>query len=415
MKTLSRKPSSISSFARSPSSIVTTATAQTDVTTLDVIKTATPPNFSLSSSDPEDFNNDDICSSFVSSSTTSRLSSFLTPSASLTNTEPIPNPRKQKKKQEQSKKNNQTITKKKTLTNNYSAYNQNQTTKPFVVPESFQFEAKDKHEAKMVETSLSFAASATDFAYLHIEAINSSKLQQQQISSTSDKYHSSTFELDMICWKIILKKALSTYLGISGDAIPTDILHIINPSSWALQKYKQRKSIIISSGGNRHFSTWDSHCNNNSNNRNTRYSARARRNRRYLSSTGSESSLSDSAESIFSVSSYTKRFFSSTGEAASSYSQQQQPNNALINSSKNRKQYEDENDDMMEEYDPSIVRNPQVWIRIPEQELTKVWMALSGFSTSIDTGNYGNVNIGVRVIRASKYINSTTGTYRNKW
>lgn len=407
MKTLSKKPSSILSIApsSSSSSIVTAATAQTDATSPVVTKAATELKFSSALSD-QSHNDDDIIGTSFSSTTDSRLSSFLTPSASLTNTDPVPNPRKQNKEQQQqelqSLKKNQLT---KAHLANYSAYSQSQATKPFVVPDSFKFEAKELHEAKMAQTSLSFAASATDFAYLHLEAVNFSK------RPSSDKHHHNIFELDLICWKIILKKALSTYLGISGEAIPTDILNIINPSPWSLQKYKQqkKKNIIPSSRSSnssvynsRYFSIWGDPNSNYNNKRNTRYSARARRNRRYLSYTGSESSLSDSAESIFSVSSYTKRFLSNCSPQSK-------------NSTLNLHQENDTDNSLEEEYDPSIVRNPQVWVRIPEQDLTKVWMALSGFSTSIDTGNYGNITVGVRVIRASKYIFSTTGAYRNKW
>lgn len=61
------------------------------------------------------------------------------------------------------------------------------------------------------------------------------------------------------------------------------------------------------------------------------------------------------------------------------------------------------------------VAKPQVWIRVPEPDLTTVWTALSGFSTSLDTGNYGVIDAGIRVVRASRYLMSTTGPLRNKW
>lgn len=62
-----------------------------------------------------------------------------------------------------------------------------------------------------------------------------------------------------------------------------------------------------------------------------------------------------------------------------------------------------------------LPNKPQVWIRVPEPDLTTVWTALSGFSTSLDTGNYGVIDAGIRVVRASRYLTATTGPLRNKW
>lgn len=61
------------------------------------------------------------------------------------------------------------------------------------------------------------------------------------------------------------------------------------------------------------------------------------------------------------------------------------------------------------------VKSPQVWIRVPETDLTTVWTALSGFTTSLDTGNYGVIDAGIRVVRATRSLMSITGPLRSKW
>lgn len=58
--------------------------------------------------------------------------------------------------------------------------------------------------------------------------------------------------------------------------------------------------------------------------------------------------------------------------------------------------------------------HPQVWIRVPEPDLTTVWTALSGFEAMLDTGNYGVIAAGIRVVRASRYL-TTNGPLRSKW
>lgn len=66
-------------------------------------------------------------------------------------------------------------------------------------------------------------------------------------------------------------------------------------------------------------------------------------------------------------------------------------------------------------FDTTPVETPQVWIRVPETELSNVWAGLSGFTTVLDTGNYGEVEVGIRVLRASRYMMAVTGPLRSKW
>lgn len=238
----------------------------------------------------------------------------------------------------------------------------NSETSPFIVPQSFQFHAA-AHNHQHV---MSFAASPADFAYLHLELISNSSISKPSSSYQLTHKH---IDLDLICWKIIVTKALSQYLGLSGDAVQADIIHIINPQ----HIYNRSKSVIVP----------------------TPVSKRKRPQRRFLPSNGSQSSLSDLSDAEpRSIAHYYRTRRSSTSS------------NTSIKTT-------DSTDDASSSN--STIQNPQVWIRVPEQELTNAWTALSGFVTSIDTGNYGTLNVGIRVIRASRYLSSLTGPLRSKW
>lgn len=285
-------------------------------------------------------------------------------------------------------------------------------TTPFTVPDSFKF-FESNSKATLEHPTMSFVSSTTDFAYLHLELINSCNIPNKY--SNSIKSFNSTsnlkssygmtlnhqhIDLDLICWKIIVTKAMSQYMGVSGEAIPTDIIHIINPQI----RYQRAKSVIGPFPVDR----------------------RRRTQRRYLSSNGSQSSLSDSSDtnneySISGTVVYKNSRSNSFGSFICSASRRGSSgsiSSSHCNNNKN-KNGNSNNSNVMAHDDclssSNLVQNPQVWIRVPEQELTNAWTALSGFATIIDTGNYGTINVGVRVIRASRYLSSITGPLRNKW
>lgn len=277
-------------------------------------------------------------------------------------------------------------------------------TVPFTVPESFQFfDSNINNPNWSHQSSMSFAISSTDYAYLHLEVVcndvspatstfshphsnnpnntastgKSVNTSIASLSKNSDRlstsqslyFNSRSFDLDLICWKVIVTKAMGQHLGISGQAIPTDIIHVLNP--------RYQRSVI---------------------------NKRRRPQRRYLSSTGSQSSLSDSSD-ISPDPSHPSIVYKTRGDSFSKpisrrsstcSSEDDCTNNSLQDSEKQQ-------------------QNPEAWIRVPESELTNAWTALSGFATSIDTGNYGTINVGVRVIRASRYLPSVSGSHRNRW
>lgn len=72
-------------------------------------------------------------------------------------------------------------------------------------------------------------------------------------------------------------------------------------------------------------------------------------------------------------------------------------------------------DQQQQEEQQDLPTSPQVWIRVAEADLTTVWTALSGFRTQLDTGNYGSLKVGIRVVRASRYLVASAGPLKNKW
>lgn len=262
-------------------------------------------------------------------------------------------------------------------------------TTPFVVPSSFQFFASDKHQAPVHHSSMSFAASPTDYAYLHLEVIcaepsapasfSRSRLNSDASFSSTYSHHqpsvNSHIDLDLICWKIIVTKAMSQHLGLSGTAIPTDVIHIINPP-----RYQRNKTVIGPFPLDK----------------------RRRPQRRYLSANGSQSSLSDAASDTSPDPSYPDIVYKN------------KPNSRRSSVSSNNQQDSQSSQAVLQQQQPPQL-NPQAWIRVPESELTNAWTGLSGFATTVDTGNYGTISVGIRVIRASRYMPSVSGPLRNKW
>lgn len=298
-------------------------------------------------------------------------------------------------------------------------------TVPFVVPETFQF-FNNTDNSWANQTSLSFATSSNDYAYLHLEVVCSENCSSAtsksslshygtgvihgvgksrtystiSLSSTSSisSYGSSTaqtlyypknrhFDLDLICWKVIVKKALVQYLNICGQTIPSDIVHIINP--------RHPRNPLHTLDRRRRFQ------------------------RRHLSSTSSQSSLSDGSD-INTDPSYPGIIYKRRSDGfialpnESSSRRSSTSSNDDINHSKTSnqelqrlKQYQQQQQEAQE--------NPEAWICVPESELTNAWTALSGFVTSIDTGNYGTINVSVRVIRASRYMPSVSRSRRNRY
>lgn len=164
--------------------------------------------------------------------------------------------------------------------------------------------------------------------------------------------------MDLICWKIMLTKGMSQFMGTMGESIPTDIIHILNPEVTA------PSSTTSTDSGSK--------------------DAKPRRRRHSYH--------------------HQSQTFSSAGDSSSSRTQhgRSQSVSAITPHQKHRD-------------GPTAVQRPQVWIRVPEPDLTTVWTALSGFSTQLDTGNYGTIDAGIRVVRASRYLTATTGPLRNKW
>lgn len=164
--------------------------------------------------------------------------------------------------------------------------------------------------------------------------------------------------MDLICWKILLTKAMAQFMGTMGESIPTDIIHILNPASTTSSSASSSNTATATPRRRRHS------YNNQQNSRN-----------------------SPNHNTI-------RNRSNSHCPAGNSDSQQSNKHN-------NKQQHQ--------------VERPQVWIRVPESDLTTVWTALSGFYSSLDTGNYGVIDAGIRVVRASRYLMSTTGPLRSKW
>ncbi|VVT55829.1 uncharacterized protein SAPINGB_P004759 [Magnusiomyces paraingens] len=246
------------------------------------------------------------------------------------------------------------------------------TTTPFVLPESFKMHIPNRISSSSTSSASTFAASSTDYAYLHLELVSNSTMPSSQNLQRSHKH----IDLDMICWKIIVTKALSHYMGLSGEAIQADIIHIINPQ----HVYKRTKSVIVPSTSR---STLNVHS--------------RRPHRRYLPSNGSLSSLSDLSDNGSDTSSTTVPC------SIAHYYRSRRESSVIALDQQNAQE------------DDDATPKPQVWIRVPEQDLTNAWTALSGFVTTIDTGNYGSLHVGVRVIRASRYLSSISGPLRSKW
>lgn len=234
---------------------------------------------------------------------------------------------------------------------------------------------------------MSFAVTSTDYAYLHLEVLCSktsttSRFYGSNISNPQNtniaysQYNTSpenNIELDLICWKVILTKAMDQQLGISGQAIPTDIIHILNPDQSLQQQSNLDKRRIP--------------------------------HRRYLASSSSpsdqdQSSLSSSADSIVNDNENDSNGNFDSASIGGSYANQNSTCGGTPSLNPNNQK---------------VQINPEAWIRVPESELTHIWAALSGYATTIDTGNHGTIRVGVRVIRASRYLPSVCGRRRNKW
>lgn len=161
---------------------------------------------------------------------------------------------------------------------------------------------------------------------------------------------------------------MSQFLGTMGESIPTDIIHILNPKKSEVSDVEVDASSVPTAPSD--------------------HNRRRRHSYHHYPRTQSPDSLS----------------FPSTSTSAERACHKNRSNslNAVDGSKSLQK-------------DKIQVAMPQVWIRVPESDLTTVWTALSGFSTSLDTGNYGVIDAGIRVVRASRYLMSTTGPVRNKW
>lgn len=284
-------------------------------------------------------------------------------------------------------------------------------TVPFVVPESFQFFVLDKNQSLIRQPSISSAPSSTDYAYLHLEvmcneaspAVSSTASTTLQSVATRSRgnsiaslssiafinqpHHQSHaanhVNLDLICWKVIVTKAMAQQLGASDQTIPTDIIHIINP------RY-QRPAL----------------------------NKRRRPQRRYLSSNGSQSSLSDTSDASCDPSHPTIVYKTRSDSFNSVSSKSSSRRNSTCSTDEQYSSMAFSNLEKLQQYQQQqqeTQQNPEAWIRVPESELTNAWTALSGFATTIDTGNYGTLNVGVRVIRASRYLPSVGGSHRNRW
>lgn len=168
--------------------------------------------------------------------------------------------------------------------------------------------------------------------------------------------------MDLICWKILLTKGMSQFMGTMGESIPTDIIHISNPE---------------------HIST---------------------------NSKGSKSESSSSSSS-----SRRRHSYNHPKPESDSFLSSGKTSHNKQNSHHSRSSSLSAVDFQSTQQEKEKVIKPHVWIRVPESDLTTVWTALSGFSTSLDTGNYGVIDVGIRVVRASRYLMSITGPLRSKW
>ena len=54
------------------------------------------------------------------------------------------------------------------------------------------------------------------------------------------------------------------------------------------------------------------------------------------------------------------------------------------------------------------------WIRVPANDMSQVWTALSGAATTIDTSN-GSISASINVIRVSRYLAAVIGPKRGNW
>lgn len=179
----------------------------------------------------------------------------------------------------------------------------------------------------------------------------------------------------------MLTKAMARFMGSVGECIPTDIIHILNPpTSTDSTNQSTKSSTIITPRRRRHS------YNNQQSSRTTKshhQSEQGANANTPLPSSSSSSSASASRSRSNSIASSSSRLTNNTGTNPSSLQQK--------------------------------VERPQVWIRVPESDLITAWTALSGFYSSLDTGNYGVIDAGIRVVRASRYLMSTTGPLRSKW
>lgn len=198
-------------------------------------------------------------------------------------------------------------------------------------PTCQNFHSMYSYKSPFMTQTTRFTFSSPDYAYIQLELVKSS---QDHV------------EIDLIGWKVLLTKGMSQFLGATGESIPTDIIHIQNPSSTATQP--------VNTSSSRH--------------------QRHRRRHSYQHHT--------QFTQIESVSTRERRNSFSADEGSSQQ---------------------------------ASVLSPQVWIRVPESDLTTVWTALSGFTTSLDTGNYGVIDAGIRVVRATRSLMSITGPLRSKW
>ncbi|EFR00725.1 hypothetical protein MGYG_03730 [Nannizzia gypsea CBS 118893] len=78
---------------------------------------------------------------------------------------------------------------------------------------------KRKHKSGSAETLITLTSRKPQWAYLHLELVSAS-------SDSIVKSSSASIVLDPLTAKTYLSAALSQYLGLSGTAIPIDILKI---------------------------------------------------------------------------------------------------------------------------------------------------------------------------------------------
>lgn len=212
---------------------------------------------------------------------------------------------------------------------------------------------------------------------MHTTLINHFRIPTNHKPRIYNAKNHEPIELDLIGWKILLTKGMAQFKGsLDGETIPTDIIHILNPSTLDSGSTAADRDGFSNSPDSHSKPQRRRHSYNHEHSSRARPQHQKPRHHHHALQQDSEAS---------------------SLQRARSYSVTQvdsQPNNTN---------------------NTSIIERPQVWIRVPESDLTTVWTALSGFYTSLDTGNYGVIDAGIRVVRASRYLVYPTGILRSKW